>query len=109
MARSVQIRRAQARRTTEELIELARKYAPKHSQDLSVILGEVLGDMDDLQKQLHSPPADDDAAQIVIDLEVDLETLARKCRNLADLLRSPFFSSFAGADFSRWNWRNPCA
>jgi len=86
MARSVPVRRTPVRRTTEELIELARRYAPKYSQDLSVILGEILGDMDDLQERLHSPPQDDDAAQVVIDIEVDLETLARKCRDLVEVL-----------------------
>jgi hypothetical protein len=76
----------QCYRTTEELLELAKRYVPECSEELSVLLREVLGDLESLQEELHQPPQEEDAAQLIADIQVHSETLARKCRQLAKAL-----------------------
>jgi hypothetical protein len=80
------LKSVQVHRTREELVELANRYAPEYSQELSVILRELAGDMDDLLEQLNSAPEGDDAVQLICDIRVENETLAHKCRQLNEVL-----------------------
>lgn len=73
-------------RTMDQLVELARRQAPKLSDELMVLLREVVGDMEELQEQLEQPPHKADAGQVIADLWVDSNTLARKGRQLAEVL-----------------------
>jgi hypothetical protein len=81
MAKSVPIGR-----TTDLLVELAEKYAPQRSQELSVLLRETAGDMECLQELFHQPPEERHAGQLIADIKVDLETLTRKCHQLVKVL-----------------------
>jgi hypothetical protein len=76
----------QARRTTDELLELARVHAPNYGQELSVLLGEVLLDLGWLETQLREPPQEKKVGELIADIRVDCQTLARKCLQLRKLL-----------------------
>jgi hypothetical protein len=80
------IKSVQVARTKDQFVELAEKYAPEYSQELSIVLREVLGDMHFLEEQLREPPQQADVAQVIANVHVDSEILARKCRQLARLL-----------------------
>ena len=80
------IESVQACRIKNELIELARHYAPEQSQELSVILREVLVDMELLVERLEGAPQQDSVGRVIADIIVDSETVARKCRRLAKVL-----------------------
>lgn len=76
----------QTRRTTEELVELARRYAPEHRQELSVVLREILGDMESFQEGLDSPPQKEHVGRLISEIKVDCGTLAHKCQQLIEIL-----------------------
>lgn len=80
------LKSVQVHHTREELVGLANRYAPEHSQELSIILRELVGDMDDLLEQLNSAPEREDVVQLICDIRVDSETLAHKCRQLSKAL-----------------------
>jgi hypothetical protein len=73
-------------RTIDDLIQLAQRHAPEQSQELSFLLYEILGDMDFLAEQLEGAPQQDTVGRVIADIQVDSETLARKCRRLGKVL-----------------------
>jgi len=73
-------------RTDQQLVEIAKQYAPKESQELLVLLREVLGDTRLLEEWLRQPPQKADAGQVIADLWVQSNIVARKSRQLAKAL-----------------------
>jgi hypothetical protein len=73
-------------RTDEQIVELAKQYAPRDSQELLVLLRETLGDLERLEEWLRQPPQKADAGQVIADLYVQSTIVAHKSRQLAKAL-----------------------
>ena len=65
------IESAQVCRARDELIELATRYAPEQSQDLSILLREVLVDMECFIAQLNDGPQHESVSRLIADIIVD--------------------------------------
>jgi hypothetical protein len=76
----------QLQRTTDELLELAREHAPQDREELAILLREVTTDLQWLREELQQPPESENPGRLIARIQVDTETLIRKCQQLTNLL-----------------------